>query len=140
VVRTAKAGDQNVFRVTKGKTAPLHIEFLNKSRSAQSGTVVQVARTTGNILSAATIRAELGRRFLTDPSFQVVLDGVRIDFEDIEDKGLDVFKVQIPELEKDVEIKVIDARRTDRTGRQHGVMGEFSQHTAGLVELCRRKT
>src|ERR1035437_260671 len=132
-VSTSKAGIENRFRVKKGKTRPLDFEHLGESESAQSGTVVHVPRTVSGIVSEITVRTELGRRFLTDPSFQVAVNSVLIDFEDIGEKGLDVIKVQIPELEAEVEIKIIDAQRTDRTIRQHG----FAWHVLGrLVGDC----
>lgn len=120
-VATRKAGQAHRFRVKKGKTRPLEFELLDKSATEITGTIVHVPRTAGGILSADTIRTELGRRFLTDPSFQVAVNGVLIDFDDIEEKGLDVIKVPVTELGIEVGVKIIDAQRTDRTGRQHGV-------------------
>jgi hypothetical protein len=121
VVTTRKVGEEHRLRVKKGKTRPLDFAHLATTPSGETGTVIHISPTTSGIVSAETIRTELGRRFLTDPSFQVILNSVRIDFEDIEEKGLDVMTVPVAELGIEIKIKVIDARRTDRTARQHGV-------------------
>ena len=53
----------------------------------------------------------------TPPPAKVLVNGVRIAFEDIENKGLEEILVPVPELDIKITIKVIDARRTDLTGR-----------------------
>ena len=63
----------------------------------------------------------MGRRFLTDPAFEVSVNGEKIAFDDIEDKGLEVLQVPVPGLAATITVKIIDAKRTDPTGRQHGV-------------------
>ncbi len=130
-VITSKAGVEHRFRVKKGKTRPLDFQLLNESPANNSGTVIHVPRTAGGILSPDTIRTELGKRFLTDPSFQVAVNSVVIDFNDIEEKGLEIIKVPVPELDTQVSIKIIDAQRTDRTARQHGVAWHVMRRLVG---------
>ena len=120
-VSTAKDGILNTFIVRKGRSRPLDFELRNSEPDPSHGTTVSIQHVNGIILSSETIRTELGRRFLTDPAFQVLVNGVRINFEDIEDKGLEEMLVEVPDLAISITVKIIDAKRTDRTGRQHGV-------------------
>ena len=120
-VESSKNGASHRFRVRKGKLQPLEFEVLNESKTNTHGTVIEVEVTSTSILLADTIRTELGRRFLTDPSFQVLVNGVKIAFDDIEDKGLETMLVDVDELGLKITVKIIDSQRTDRTGRQHGV-------------------
>jgi len=130
---TRKDGVENQFLVKKGRTRPLDFEFLKSAKVSISGTIIRIAATSGGVVSAESVRTELGRRFLTDPGFQVIVNGVAIDFDDIENKGLEAIAVPIPSLELTITIKVIDAQRTDRTVRQHGV----AWHVLGrLVGEC----
>lgn len=120
-VTTTKAGERNTFIVRKGRNQPLELDHISTENAASSGTTIEVHQISGSFVYAATIRTELGRRFLTDPAFQVSVNGVRIAFDDIEDKGLEVIKVPVPELDIFITVKIIDAQRTDPTARQHGV-------------------
>jgi hypothetical protein len=120
-VITAKDGVQNTFIVRKGTSRPLEFDHPLSEPVEAAGTTIEVQQVSGSILPAETIRTELGRRFLTDPAFQVLVNGVRIAFEDIENKGLEELLVPLPGLDSVVKIKIIDAKRTDPTGRQHGV-------------------
>jgi hypothetical protein len=132
-VTTSKGGTLNRFRVGKGSNQPLEITHLEERDTDEPGTTVEVRQTSGSILAAETIRTELGRRFLIDPAFSVSVNGVTIDFEDIENNGMELIQVSIPELETTVLIRVIDTKRTDRTVKQHGV----AWHVIGrLVGEC----
>lgn len=132
-VSTSKGGDQNTFLVKKGRTKPLEFDHLGTHTADKSGTTITIAKVNGSTIRPETVRTELGRRFLTDPAFQVLVNGVVIDFEDIEDRGLEKILVPIDDLGVEVVIKVIDAQRTDPTGRQHGV----AWHVLGrLVGEC----
>lgn len=120
-VSTAKNGTSNTFKVKKGSTKPLEFELVSSQADKSHGTNVTIERVNGIMITSETIRTELGRRFLTDPAFQVLVNGVRINFEDIEDKGLEVMHVEVPDLAIKITVKIIDAKKADRTGRQHGV-------------------
>jgi hypothetical protein len=132
-VTTSKDGESNTFRVKKGRTRPLDFEHLGRGNEPCSGTSITISKIHGGTIRSETVRTELGRRFLTDPAFQVSVNGVQIAFDDIEEKGLEKIIVPILDLGIEIPIKVIDAQRTDPTGRQHGV----AWHVLGrLVGEC----
>ncbi len=120
-VSTSKDGEQNTFLVKKGRTEPLEFDHVTTCPATETGTTITIFRLMKCTIRPETVRTELGKRFLTDPAFQVVVNGVRINFEDIEDRGLENIPVSIDDLGVEIVIKVIDAQRTDPTGRQHGV-------------------
>lgn len=120
-VTTAKGGTRNVFLVKKGRTRPLDFDHLQTEEAETTGTTITIKTVNGSTIRPETVRTELGRRFLTDPAFQVSVNGVKIAFDDIEDRGLEKILVLVPGLDTEIEVKVIDAQRTDPTGRQHGV-------------------
>ncbi len=122
-VTTKKDRCANTFVVKKGTTRPLDFNHLGQADSidGETGTTILVPDTSSGIIGGETIRNELGCRFLTDPSFQVFVNGVIIHFDDIGEKCLDIITVPIASLGINIVIKVIDAQRTDRTARQHGV-------------------
>lgn len=120
-VSSAKAGERNKFVVRKGRKQPLEFDLVATEPDVATGTTIEVEIAGPMILRPETLRTELGRRFLTDPSFQVFVNGVRIAFDDIENKGLEVMQVPVPGIETPIPVKVIDTKRTDPTGRQHGV-------------------
>ena len=132
-VTTTKNKTTSKFSVQKGLSRPLEIKTLPSRHASKPGTIIEIKNVAGIHLPAETIRTELGRRFLTDPVFQVWVNSVPIAFSDIEDKGLEIISVPIPALGQSIDIKVIDAQRTDPTGRQHGV----AWHVLGrLVGEC----
>lgn len=132
-VATSKDGELNVFMVKKGRARPLEFDHLLTEVDESRGTTITIRSIHGSTIKSDTVRTELGRRFLTDPAFQVSVNGVKIAFDDIADKGLEKILVPIPDLNIEVEVKVIDAKRTDPTGRQHGV----AWHVLGrLVGEC----
>ena len=132
-VSTSKEGERNIFLVKKGTTRPLEFEHIRSTPDDSNGTTIEIAQIQATTIRAETVRTELGKRFLTDPAFHVFVNGVRIAFEDIEEKCLEEMTVLLPELETSVTIKVIDSQRTDPTGRQHGV----AWHVLGrLVGEC----
>ncbi|MEX2578818.1 MAG: ATP-binding protein [Verrucomicrobiales bacterium] len=121
IVSTSKDGLRNRFRVRQGNKQPLRFEHLGTDAVEESGTSIEIEENVGPTISPETVRTELGRRFLTDPAFQVSVNQVPIDFDDIKDAGLEMLTVEITSLGVEILIKIIDAKRTDRTGRQHGV-------------------
>jgi len=119
-VITTKDGHKRAFHVKQGKQQPLDIDMVNEEEIPGNGTQIEVLNADCSI-PANIIRVELGKRFLTDPSFAVFVNNTRIEFEDIEAKGLEIIKVPIPSLNIEIIVKVIDAQRPDRTVKQHGV-------------------
>ena len=132
-VITSKEGTTNVYQVSRDALKPVNIEQLDSFPSEQSGTIIRVAVTSPINLQAGTMRNELGMRFLTDPAFQVKVDGVPIEFEDIHADAFEKFDVEVPGIDEKITVLELDSQKADRTARQHGV----AWHVLGrLVGEC----
>lgn len=129
-VTTAADGKKITYSVRRGLEKPIVLEKLSQTKGALSGTTIEVAQDGQIPLSAESIRSELGKRFLTDPAFEVSVNTVRVDFEDIDQKGVDEFTVEVSKGQP-VRVLMIDAQRTDRTTKQHGVAWHVNGRLVG---------
>lgn len=132
-VTTAKNGIAVTYSVRRGVEKPIVLTRMAEGADETSGTVIEVARSSGTQLPELTIRAELGKRFLTDPLFDVSVNGVRVDFEDIGANGVQEFQVAVPNIGS-IRVLMIDAERTDRTTKQHGVAWHVNGRLVGECE------
>ena len=129
-VSTAANGKKVTYAVRRGLVKPIDLERRKEGMSSDSGTVIEVIHDGRTPLSAETIRSELGKRFLTDPVFEVSVNTVRVNFEDIEQKGVEEFPVEIGDVQP-VRVLMIDTQRTDRTTKQHGVAWHVNGRLVG---------
>ena len=131
-VITAAAGKQVTYLVKRGIEKPIVLEKRAEVDSVTTGTNIEVVQGGQAPLPADFIRAELGKRFLTDPAFAVFVSSERVDFEDIGQEGVETLYVDVEGLQP-IRILMIDSERTDRTTKQHGV----AWHVKGrLVGKC----
>ncbi len=129
-VATSAEGQEVTYIVRRGVAKPIDLAKRSKRKSSKSGTVIEVVQDGQQPLSAESIRSELGKRFLTDPAFEVSVNTVRVDFEDIDRKGVEEFQVEIPDVTP-VRVLMIDTQRTDRTTKQHGVAWHVNGRLVG---------
>lgn len=123
------------------------IPFLLEKQSSftpleSNGTRV-FTRTKSNIAtSEESIRAEIGMRFLTDPSFKCYVNGLQVNFQDIPTHNLQSKEIEIDENQS-LNITIIDTKDADKTTKQHGVawhvngrlVGEANWKSYGLDEF-----
>lgn len=133
LVDTCKEGKRNSYLVRKHDKAPFLIESKKEGLDCDKhGTRVSCSCPRPLTLLPEDARAEIGMRFLTDPSFQISLNGEKIKFEHIEDHQIQNVPVQV-DADCMVNLIIIDTRNTDRTTHQHGV----AWHVGGrLVGEC----
>jgi len=129
-VTTSADGKEVTYAVRRGLETPIVLEKLNQAKATESGTAIDVLQDGQTPLSAESIRSELGKRFLTDPAFEVSVNTVRVNFEDIDQKGVEEFTVDIA-CGQLVRVLMIDAQRTDRTTKQHGVAWHVNGRLVG---------
>src|SRR6185437_2417883 len=131
-LRSWKNGEEIAYRIKKGVTSPLEVSFVSRTERDGHGTALEVEKACYPNLTAERARAEVGMRFLTDPSFTVKIDGQQIDFNDLPDKQIDRVELDVDDVGL-VSILVVDTREADRTSKQHGV----AWHVKGrLVGRC----
>jgi hypothetical protein len=130
IVRTWRDGWESSFRVRKGTHLPLDVTPGKKKARKGHGTVLEALQPRMIGLTAQAARAEVGMRFLTDPSFIVVLDGEKISFDDLPDKHIARIEIDGGDAGP-ISILVVDTRDTDRTTHQHGVAWHVNGRLVG---------
>ncbi len=130
IVTTCADGKQVVYTVRRGIAQPIEVEKRAENECAESGTTIEIIQKSQSPLSPDCIRSELGKRFLTDPAFEVSVNSVRVDFEDISEKGIDHITIPMGDLPP-IKILMIDTERTDRTTKQHGVAWHVNKRLVG---------
>ena len=130
IVRTWTGGWESTFRVKKGKRRPLDVDPEKKKARKGTGTVLEATQPRMTGLTAKAARAEVGMRFLTDPSFVVAIDGEPISFDDLPAKQIDHIEVDAGDVGP-ISILVVDTRDTDRTTHQHGVAWHVNGRLVG---------
>ena len=143
IVDTSKDALRNRYRVTKGTDNPFEItqEIANKEVK-KHGSMIECTDCIPVSHSPDEIRAEIGMRFLTDPTFTVSVNGESVTFEHIDDPNIEKLMLEVGEGSS-VELVIIDTVKTDRTTKQHGVawhvggrlVGSCSWKGAGADEL-----
>jgi hypothetical protein len=129
-VTTAAKGKRIKYRVSRGLENPIQLDKVSEGKTEESGTIIEVKQDGSTPLLPDVIRSELGKRFLTDPMFQVSVNSVLVDFEDIDQEGVEEFFVEIPSLSP-IRILTIDTQKTDRTTKQHGVAWHVNGRLVG---------
>lgn len=124
------AGEKITYRVSRGGQRPFDWQVIKREAGSGHGVEVSAVQPTRLRLSAADVREVLGTRFLTDPNFQVSVDGQAVTFDDIPQDFLRESFVDIPEVGR-AKILMIDSQRADRTTRQHGIAWHVNNRLVG---------
>ena len=133
IVDTHKNSRRNRYQVERGADTPFEVVQEIKDRdSKKQGTRIECPVCRQLSLSPEDVRGEIGMRFLTDPNFQVSVNGEAVSFEDIDDPNIQKLTLRVDDGNS-VELIIIDTQGTDRTTKQHGV----AWHVGGrLVGSC----
>lgn len=132
-ITTRKNGSEVRYRVSTGSGNPLELTKQGSRTHTEHGTIISVIppiRLHG--IDAESIRREIGLRFLSDPSFTVLVNGVQVGFGDIPQDQSERIDVIVPGVGT-IEVLVFDTQTTDRTVKHHGI----AWHVLGrLVGEC----
>ena len=120
-VDTVKNKQRAIYRVSHGSiSSPFTLEKISEEPNDGHGTTILVKEHSNIRISAEDAKAEIGMRFLTDPSFSVFVNGEKVDLHHIPEhhilqKSIDIERVGT------IELTVIDTLETDKTTKQHGI-------------------
>jgi hypothetical protein len=143
IVDTAKGGRRVVYRVSSGNgDSPFTLIKISEEETSDHGTKIYVDSFSNIHMTAEQAIAEIGMRFLTDPSFNISVNGEIVVLQHIPDRHLFKETISIDNLGI-IEIIAIDTLETDRTTKQHGIawhvngrlVGECSWKWPGLTDL-----
>ncbi|MDP1641520.1 MAG: ATP-binding protein [Phenylobacterium sp.] len=130
-VITRAGGDEVTFEVRRSSGAlPFDWREISSKSASDHGLEIRATHATRTRTNAAAVREMLGARFLTDPDFTVVVDGVTVTFDDIPNAFLQESFVGVPGHGQ-VRIVMIDAQHADRTTRQHGIAWHVNNRLVG---------
>jgi hypothetical protein len=130
-VESWRGGKSVTFKVSRGQLSqPFLLDKQEEAQKVGHGTRVYTTTSTRIALPEVITRAEIGMRFLAEPTFSVTLNGHVIKFSDIPEAN-------ITEVEKTIEglgnvtIIAIDTLNTDKTTYLHGVAWHVNNRLVG---------
>jgi len=123
IITSRKNGQEFTCKVSRTPNKPLVLDVIDSKESGVEGHGTEI-KGTGTIpqyaLTQDDARELLGGRFLANPAFRVYVDGRQVSFNDISDKCLSTWMLQIAGIGT-VKILHIDTRKADKTTKQHGI-------------------
>ncbi len=132
-ITSIKDGQKFVYKVSRTPNKPLItelVEFVEKDVEGHGTTITGEGEIRQINLSVEQARELLGGRFLANPSFKVILNGVPISFADIGKSSLSIVDVDVPSYGT-VKIYHIDTRKADKTTKQHGIAWWVTNRAVG---------
>lgn len=96
----------------------------------ENGTKIFVRDKSSFQIGEEVIRSEIGMRFLTDPSFSCIVNGVKVNFSHIPDDNIARHSIAL-ESGDFITIVIIDTSDADKTTKQHGVAWHVNGRLVG---------
>lgn len=138
LIQSIKDGQKFVCRVRRTPTDPLVLEDVSYQATGAKGHGTSI-RGSGEIprhqFSEDSARELIGSRFLANPSFKVSIGGRQINFGDIPD----LLSTHVVPVKGYGEARVlyIDAKRADKTTKQHGIAWWVQNRAVGECRWSR---
>lgn len=117
-VETWKDGESSKFEIKRDKSNGFRIKELKVAPKEDSGTKL-FFKLNENYRRPEEVKKEIGARFLTDPSFKIVVNGTNVKLTDLGSDYLEKIDCKIDE--ETVEILKIKAGTRSRNTHFHGV-------------------
>jgi hypothetical protein len=120
LVETWKDGTKSIYSIKKieNSTTPYQVELQSEGAYPGHGTKISCT-IERNYIENSDIEDLLGSKFIADPSFEISLNGVKIDPQDFLQSAQHV-TYELPNNEGSVEIFIIESK-TGRISKHHGV-------------------
>lgn len=130
-VETWRDGKSVTYKISRGGAEqPFLLDKKQETQKIGHGTRIYTVVAKRTALPESIARAEIGMRFLTEPTFSVTLNGHVIKFSDIPEANIDEVTKTIEGL-GDVTIIAIDTLNTDKTTSLHGVAWHVNNRLVG---------
>jgi len=131
-VKTWKDGTQNIFTITRslgpGKS-PFIITANERLPKDGHGTIVSTELSKGgSYIEIHVLRDLIGAKFVTDPGFQIYVNGElvkRTEIEHFETKDIPIENIGL------ILLHCVDSQKSGRTSRQHGVAWWVNKRLVG---------
>ena len=122
-----------LMSITPHKPEPFSLVKTSESESSWRGFKIVGSESRVVGVSAIAAKSVLSTRFLTNPEFEVFVDGDKVTFEDIPSKGVENFDIKMKDGSV-VKMTVIDSEKTDRTTKQHGIAWWVTDRLVGACD------
>lgn len=117
IVETWKDGNLSKFKIKKDHKTGFEVERLGTEPKEDSGTKISF-KVYENYRGPEKIKEAIGTRFLTDPSFRIIINGEEIKLDDLED-FIEEFECEVDN--ETVKILKIQSGERSRNTHFHGV-------------------
>jgi len=134
-VQTKKNGLGITYKVTRppGQEKPFECLKVGEFATDEHGVTIYSETVVDLDVLPSELRAEIGMRFLSFPEFEVTIDGVKVNFEDIPPDCFSSKHVYVKRLGS-IEIIAIDTHASDRTTKHHGIAWHVSGRLVGEAD------
>lgn len=131
-VETHREGNCNLYRVFRphGQNTPFNSVRLKETKSKKIGTKLYAKTPVDILVSPDDIRAEIGMRFLSDPTMEVIVNGQKVEFEHIPEHCKKSSVIDVPEVGT-VTLLIIDTMEGDKTTKLHGIAWQVCGRLVG---------
>lgn len=129
-VKTWKNNKEIHYKVFTDNSNILAFNKLDDSVKQGHGTEIFVKNAIKPNISFEKAKVEIGMRFMTDPHFEVIINGEKISFLDIPENNIDEIEVKVDEVGI-IKIIVIDVQDTDKSTHQHGIAWHVKNRLVG---------
>ncbi len=132
-VETWCNGVSNTFKVSKQTSiaqVPFLIELVSKNEKEGHGTRIWTV-IGKNHLTVNNIRDLIGSKFIADPSFEIILNGVSIELSNL-DHLVETDILEIDEV-GEVKVSLVDTEQTSRTSHPHGIAWWVNNRLVGEI-------
>lgn len=131
-VETHKAGKRHLFRVFRPPTddKPFESEKIEETNTKKNGTRLYAETPVDVSIMPYELRAEIGMRFLSDPTFEVIVDGQKVEFEHIPEHCKTTADIDVPGVGT-IKLLTIDTQESDRSTRLHGIAWQVRGRLVG---------
>lgn len=128
--------DKNTFtyevKIGNGDTpfSLIKVPSSDISNPKKSGTRVFVKEPSSFRVSSDEISAEIGMRFLTDPSFSCLINGEKVNFCHIPETNISKEEITLNSGNQ-ITIQIIDTNESDKSTKQHGIAWHVNGRLVG---------
>jgi len=131
VVSTWRDGQEYTYEITRGIETPFLVKESQRNLGVIGhGTKISATKPRMPIFGAAIAREVIGGRFLFDPNFMVLVNGVEVSFGDLPKNMIKKAVVKIDGIGQ-AEVLMIDASTPGRSSRQMGIAWHVGKRLVG---------
>jgi len=134
-VASNKENEHIEYQITPGSgESPFSLVKQNPvTYVREQGTKIFVSEKSSLRIDEEAVRSEIGMRFLSDPSFTCIVNGVTVNFSHIPEENIARHSLNL-ESGNAIDIVIIDTSDADKTTKQHGIAWHVNGRLVGEAD------